>query len=53
MSKGSTTIAEIDEMPIPDRKILLNTLRQVEDSKRQQIEQMKEAKKYDPLRHKS
>lgn len=53
LSKGATTFSEIDKMPIPDRKILLNTLRQVEDDKKKKLEEIQNARKYNNLRNKS
>lgn len=43
---------EVDRMPIPDRKVVLNTLRQVEDDKKRKIEEMKEAQRMNALRNK-
>lgn len=53
LSKGATTMEEVDRMPIPDRKIVLNTLRQVEDEKRKKYEEIQNARKYDAMRNKS
>lgn len=52
LSKGATTMEEVDRMPIPDRKVVLNTLRQVEDDKKRKIEEMKEAQRMNALQNK-
>ena len=39
-------------MPINDRKILLTTLRQVEEEKKKKIQEIKDARKYDGIRNK-
>jgi hypothetical protein len=52
LSKGATTMEEVDKMPIPDRKVVLNTLRQVEEDRKRKIEEIKEAQKYNNLRNK-
>lgn len=52
LSKGSTSIEEVGRMPINDRKILLNTLRQAEEDKKKKIEQMKEEAKMKRLQNK-
>ena len=42
LSKGSTSVSEIDEMPINDRKILLLTLRQAEEERKKKIAERQE-----------
>lgn len=49
LSKGAITITETDDMPINDRKILLNTLRQAEESRKKKIEEMQERRKFNKL----
>lgn len=53
LSKGAVSISDTSQLPINDRKILLNTLKQVEETKKKRYEEMKESKKYDKLRNKS
>ena len=50
LSKGAVTLSETNDLPINDRKILLNTLRQVEEEKKKRIQEIKDARKYDSLR---
>lgn len=50
LSKGAVTLSETNDLPINDRKILLNTLRQVEEEKKKRIQEIKDAHKYDSLR---
>lgn len=45
LSKGAITITETNNMPINDRKILLNTLRQAEEAKRKRLEEIRENQK--------
>lgn len=52
LSKGAITITETSNMPINDRKILLNTLRQAEDAKKKRLEEIKEQRKLSGLRNK-
>lgn len=52
LSKGAITITETSNMPINDRKILLNTLRQAEDAKKKRLEELKEQRKLSGLRNK-
>ena len=42
LSKGSTSVSEIDEMPINDRRILLSTLRQADDERKKKIAERQE-----------
>lgn len=44
LSKGAVTISELDDLPINDRKILLNTLRQAEEDRRKKMEEIKNAR---------
>lgn len=39
LSKGAVTISEVADMPIPDRKIILSTLRQVQDAVKRNAEE--------------
>ena len=41
LSKGAITITETDNMPIHDRKLLLDTLRQAEEEKKKKLEELK------------
>lgn len=50
LSKGAVTLSETNDLPINDRKILLNTLRQVEEEKKKRLQEIKDARKYDSLR---
>jgi hypothetical protein len=50
LSKGAVTLSETNDLPINDRKILLNTLRQVEEEEKKRIQEIKDARKYDSLR---
>lgn len=50
LSKGAVTLSETNDLPINDRKILLNTLRQVEEEKKKRIQEIKDARKHDSLR---
>ena len=50
LSKGAVTLSETNDLPINDRKILLNTLRQVEEEKKKRVQEIKDARKYDSLR---
>lgn len=52
LSKGAVTVTETNNMPINDRKILLNTLRQAEEAKRKRIEELKESQKVRSKIHK-
>ena len=45
LSKGAITVTELNNMPIHDRKVLLNTLRQIEEDKKKKIAEMKEKRK--------
>lgn len=49
LSKGAITITETDDMPINDRKILLNTLRQTEEARKKKIEELQEKRKMNKL----
>lgn len=40
LSNGAITITETDKMPIHDRKVLLNTLRQAQEERKKQLEEM-------------
>lgn len=46
LSKGAVTVSETDNMPIHDRKLLLNTLRQMEEEKKKKLEEIKQNKKF-------
>ena len=41
LSKGAITITETDNMPIHDRKLLLDTLRQAKEEKKKKLEELK------------
>lgn len=41
LSEGAITITETDNMPIHDRKLLLDTLRQAEEEKKKKLEELK------------
>lgn len=46
LSKGAVTISEVADMPIPDRKIILTTLRQVQDAIKRNAEERAESRKF-------
>lgn len=52
LSKGAVTLSETSDLPINDRKILLTTLRKAEEERKKKLEEMKEAKKFNPIRKK-
>jgi predicted transposase YdaD len=45
-SKGAITISETDDMPIHDRKLLLNTLRQAEEERKKKLDELKQSRQY-------
>lgn len=45
LSKGAITLSETSQLPINDRKILLNTLRQAKETEKKRIEEMREKRK--------
>jgi hypothetical protein len=45
LSKGAVTISEVADMPIPDRKIILSTLRQVQDAMKRNAEEQAERRR--------
>lgn len=48
ISKGAITITETNDMPIHDRKILLQTLRQIEEDKKKKLDELREKRKMRP-----
>ena len=46
MSKGAITVTETDKMPIHDRKLLLNTLRQMDEERKKKLEEMKQNQRF-------
>ena len=46
MSKGAVTVSETDKMPIHDRKLLLNTLRQMDEERKKKLEEMKQNQRF-------
>jgi predicted transposase YdaD len=44
LSKGAITVTETNDMPIHDRKLLLNTLRQAEEEKKKKLEELKKTR---------
>lgn len=49
LSKGAITVTETDDMPINDRKIILNTLRQTEEARKKKMEELREQRKMNKL----
>lgn len=52
LSKGAVTLSETSDLPINDRKILLTTLRKAEEERKKKLEEIKEARKFNPIRKK-
>ena len=52
LSKGAVTITETNGMPIHDRKLLLQTLQQIEEAKKKKIEEMNNERKMRRKQHK-
>lgn len=42
LSEGAVTITETNEMPIHDRRVLLETLQQAEEAKKKRIKEIEE-----------
>ena len=45
LSKGAITVSEVADMPIPDRRIYLNTLRQLQDALKRDAEEKAERRR--------
>jgi hypothetical protein len=45
MSKGAITVTELNDLPIHDRKLLLDTLRQAKEEHDKKIEEAKQNRK--------
>lgn len=45
LSKGAVTLTETNDLPIHDRKILLDTLRQADEERKKKLEELEQSKK--------
>lgn len=54
LSKGAVTLTETNDLPIHDRKILLDTLRQADEERKKKLEELEQSKKlrWSSRRHK-
>jgi predicted transposase YdaD len=46
LSKGAITVTETNDMPIHDRKLLLNTLRKAEEDRQKKLEELRQSRAY-------
>lgn len=46
LSKGAVTLTETNDLPIHDRKILLDTLRQADEERKKKMEELEASRKF-------